>query len=120
MLALWRREFLVPDVNLYRDIARARVPAAGLRATVADPDQSARYREFLDPLGYGDELRAVLRVGDSRRQGCTVIIASARRHVPTISPPTRRPPGQTRGVHNARRRAGSGTMSSRSLPWRRR
>jgi DNA-binding CsgD family transcriptional regulator len=63
--ALWRREFLVPDVNLYRDIARARVPAAGLRATVADPNQSARYREFLDPLGYGDELRAVLRVGDS-------------------------------------------------------
>ena len=63
--ALWRREFLVPDVNLYRDIARAQVPAAGLRATVADPDQSARYREFLDPMGYGDELRAVLRVGDS-------------------------------------------------------
>jgi DNA-binding CsgD family transcriptional regulator len=63
--ALWRREFLVPDVNLYRDIARAQVPAAGLRATVADPDQSARYREFLDPMGFTDELRAVLRVGDS-------------------------------------------------------
>ena len=62
---LWRREFLVADVNLYRDIARAPVPAAGLRAAVADPNQSARYREFLDPLGFADELRAVLRVGDS-------------------------------------------------------
>jgi DNA-binding CsgD family transcriptional regulator len=62
---LWRREFLVADVNLYRDLARAEVPAAALRATVADPRQSARYREFLDPLGFADELRAVLRVGDS-------------------------------------------------------
>jgi DNA-binding CsgD family transcriptional regulator len=62
---LWRREFLVADVNLYRDIARAEVPAAALRATVADPRQSARFREFLDPLGFADELRAVLRVGDS-------------------------------------------------------
>jgi DNA-binding CsgD family transcriptional regulator len=63
--ALWRREFLVADVNLYRDIARAEVPAASLRATVADPSQSARYREFLEPMGFSDELRAVLRVGDS-------------------------------------------------------
>lgn len=62
---LWRREFLVPDVNLYRDIARAEVPAASLRATVDDPQESARFREFLDPLGFADELRAVLRVGDS-------------------------------------------------------
>ena len=62
---LWRREFLVPDVNHYRDLARAEVPAAGLRAAVADPAQSARYREFLDPVGFADELRAVLRVGDS-------------------------------------------------------
>jgi hypothetical protein len=62
---LWRREFLVADVNLYRDLAGAEVPAASLRATVADPRQSARYREFLDPQGFTDELRAVLRVGDS-------------------------------------------------------
>jgi hypothetical protein len=63
--ALWRREFLVEDVNRYRDLARAQVPAAGLRATLADPNQSPRFREFLDPLGFTDELRAVLRVGDS-------------------------------------------------------
>jgi DNA-binding CsgD family transcriptional regulator len=62
---LWRREFLVADVNLYRDIARAEVPAAALRASVADPTQSPRYREFLEPQGFSDELRAVLRVGDS-------------------------------------------------------
>jgi DNA-binding CsgD family transcriptional regulator len=62
---LWRREFLVEDVNLYRDLARAEVPAAALRATVADPRQSARYREFLHPMGFADELRAVLRVADS-------------------------------------------------------
>jgi DNA-binding CsgD family transcriptional regulator len=62
---LWRREFLVADVNLYRDIAQAEVPAAALRATVTDPRQSARFREFLEPLGFADELRAVLRVGDS-------------------------------------------------------
>jgi hypothetical protein len=35
--ALWRREFLVTDVNLYRDIAQAEVPAAALRSTLADP-----------------------------------------------------------------------------------
>jgi DNA-binding CsgD family transcriptional regulator len=63
--AMWRREFLVEDAILYRDIARAEVPAASLRATVADPNQSARYREFLEPQGFTDELRAVLRVGDS-------------------------------------------------------
>ena len=34
--ALWRREFLVADVNLYRDLARAEVPAASLRASGAD------------------------------------------------------------------------------------
>ncbi|HET9290739.1 MAG TPA: LuxR family transcriptional regulator, partial [Actinomycetes bacterium] len=82
--AMWRREFLVADVNLYRDLARAEVPAAALRATVADPAQSARYREFLDPQGYGDELRAVLRVGDSPWARSTCSAAAAR-------PPSPRP-----------------------------
>jgi DNA-binding CsgD family transcriptional regulator len=59
----WRREFVVDDVNLFRDIARADVPAAGLRATVGDPGDSGRYRSFIRPLGFDDELRAVLRVG---------------------------------------------------------
>jgi DNA-binding CsgD family transcriptional regulator len=93
--AMWRREFLVADVNLYRDLARAEVPAAALRATVADPAQSARYREFLDPLGFGDELRAVLRVGDSpwgainlfRRRGQTPFTQAETELVAGLSAP---------------------------------
>jgi hypothetical protein len=68
----WRREFMSTDVTLLRDIARAEVPAAALRATLADPRQSARYREFVRPQGYDDELRAVLRVGSSP-WGATVL-----------------------------------------------
>ncbi len=73
----WQREFVVDDVNLFRDLARAPVPAAGLHAAIDDPRQSPRYRQFLRPLGFDDELRAVLRAGGSpwgtmtlwRRQG---------------------------------------------------
>jgi DNA-binding CsgD family transcriptional regulator len=62
----WQHELLRDDVNLFRDLARAEVPAATLRAAVDDPDQSPRYRRFLRPLGFSDELRVVLRVGDAR------------------------------------------------------
>jgi DNA-binding CsgD family transcriptional regulator len=65
-LRLWELEFLVEDVNLYRDLARAEVPAGGLRMATDDrPARSARYRRFVDPLGFGDELRAVMRVDGS-------------------------------------------------------
>jgi DNA-binding CsgD family transcriptional regulator len=58
----WRAEFLVDDVALFRDLARAATPAAGLRATVGgDGPPSPRHRRFLRPLGFDDELRAVLR-----------------------------------------------------------
>lgn len=61
---MWEREFLSEDVNRYRDLARAARPAAGLHeVTGARPERSARYREFLRPLGFADELRAVLRAG---------------------------------------------------------
>ena len=60
---LWQLEYEVEDVNPYRALARAEVPAAGLRmATDGEPGRSARYRELLRPCGYADELRAVLRV----------------------------------------------------------
>lgn len=61
----WRQELLVGDVNLFRDLARATVPAAALRGVDGGPERSARYRSILRPLGLDDELRAVLRVGDS-------------------------------------------------------
>jgi DNA-binding CsgD family transcriptional regulator len=61
----WQHELLVDDVNAFRHLARAEVPAAALRETVGEPDHSGRYRRFLQPLGLDDELRAVLRVGDA-------------------------------------------------------
>jgi len=60
----WNREFLVEDVMLYRTLARAAQPAATLYATTdGNPTRSARYRQLLRPRGYGDELRAVFRLG---------------------------------------------------------
>lgn len=59
----WQRELLVDDVNLFRQLARAETPAGALRATVDDPEKSGRYRRFLRPLGFDDELRVVLRIG---------------------------------------------------------
>lgn len=61
----WRREYLVSDVNLFRDVARSPTPAAGLRTVAGDPARSPRYRKLLQPLGFDDELRAVFRAGDS-------------------------------------------------------
>lgn len=64
--AHWQHELLADDVNVFRDLARAEVPAAAFQATVgAQPERSARYRRFLRPLGFADELRTVLRVGDA-------------------------------------------------------
>jgi DNA-binding CsgD family transcriptional regulator len=60
----WEREFLVPDVNLFRDLARAERPAASLyRATDGHLVRSVRYRELHREVGYGDELRGVFRSG---------------------------------------------------------
>ena len=59
----WRRELLGDDVNLFTDLAAAPVAAGTLRRAIDDPHRSRRYRTFLRPLGFGDELRAVLRAG---------------------------------------------------------
>src|SRR5206468_988737 len=62
----WQREATVEDALLYRDLARAAVPAASLYAVTDDrPARSARYREFLAPQQYGDELRGVMKTGGS-------------------------------------------------------
>jgi DNA-binding CsgD family transcriptional regulator len=63
--AHWQHELLHDDVNQFRDLARAEVPAATFLGAVDDPEGSRRYRRFLRPLGMVDELRAVLRVGDA-------------------------------------------------------
>ena len=62
----WEREFLVPDFNLFRDLARAEQPVASLyHATADQPARSLRFREFKQALGFGDELRGIFRCGGS-------------------------------------------------------
>ncbi|MEV0613308.1 helix-turn-helix transcriptional regulator [Nonomuraea sp. NPDC050404] len=62
--AYWESELLEENVLPFRDLARAAVPVAGLRAATGDlPGRSARFRSLLEELGVDDELRAVLRVG---------------------------------------------------------
>jgi DNA-binding CsgD family transcriptional regulator len=62
-LRVWELEFLVQDVNLYRALARADRPSGRLRAATGDrPARSARYRTIIQPGGFDDELRAVMRV----------------------------------------------------------
>jgi DNA-binding CsgD family transcriptional regulator len=65
----WECELFDERVNRFVDLARARVPVAGLYAsTGGEPERAAIYRQFLRPRGLHDELRAVLRVG-GRPQG---------------------------------------------------
>jgi len=62
----WERECRVEDMILFRDVARSPLGIATLYdATDSQPARSARYREFLAPQGYGDELRAAFRIGES-------------------------------------------------------
>ncbi len=61
----WEREHVIDDVNLFRHLSNADVPAAAMRSALPDPEQSPRYRSFVRPLGFADELRGVLRSGDA-------------------------------------------------------
>jgi DNA-binding CsgD family transcriptional regulator len=59
-------EFLQDDVNKWAPLARVGQSASGLyAATLGHPNDSARYREILAPLHFGDELRAALLDGSS-------------------------------------------------------
>ncbi|MFC4374723.1 LuxR C-terminal-related transcriptional regulator [Nocardia halotolerans] len=61
--AYWESELFAEHVNLFRELAVAPVPVAGLRAVTGDrPSLSPLYRGFMRPRGFDDELRAVLRV----------------------------------------------------------
>jgi DNA-binding CsgD family transcriptional regulator len=59
-----QNEFLDQDVNKWTALARERLGVRTLaQATAGEMETSARYRDIFQPLGLGDELRAVLRVG---------------------------------------------------------
>ncbi len=59
-------EFLGHDVNRWTELAQDPGGVATLSgATNGDPQASARFRDLFQPLGLGDELRAVLRTGDA-------------------------------------------------------
>ena len=78
--AYWQREFLVEDVNLFADLARAPLPTGTLwSATDGLPARSARYRDFLKPEGFGDELRVAFRVARSPRASPHSCVALAGR-----------------------------------------
>jgi DNA-binding CsgD family transcriptional regulator len=56
-------EFLADDVNKWTVLARDRAGVRSLGdATAGRYAESARYRDVFQPLGLGDELRAVLRI----------------------------------------------------------
>ena len=62
--AFLTNEFLQDDVNKFVHLARAARPVQSLyEATKGEPESSARFQEILVPIGFGDELRAALRVG---------------------------------------------------------
>ena len=91
----WQRECTVEDTLLYRDLARAATPTGSLYAVTDErPARSARYREFLAPQGYGDEVRSVFRTGTSvwgsvdlfREQGRTPFSAAELALVEAIGP----------------------------------
>ncbi len=80
----WQREFLVEDMLLFRDVARAERPIGTLReATGGLPGRSARFREFISPQGYEEELRAALRA-DSASWGFLTLMRERGR--PAFSP----------------------------------
>jgi DNA-binding CsgD family transcriptional regulator len=59
-----QNEFLDDDVNKWTALARERPGVRTLsQATNGDMEESPRYRDIFRPLGLGDELRAVLRIG---------------------------------------------------------
>jgi DNA-binding CsgD family transcriptional regulator len=55
-------EYGVPDLVKFTDVAAAKVPMQSLfRASGDEPAVSSRWRDILEPLGWGDELRVALR-----------------------------------------------------------
>jgi DNA-binding CsgD family transcriptional regulator len=54
-------EHLADDVNKFRDLAKMRIPVGTIeQATRGRPQESTRFRELLQPNGFGHELRLAL------------------------------------------------------------
>jgi len=87
-------EFLDDDVNKWAALARDPAGVSTIvAATRGDLETSARYREIFRPLGLGDELRAVLRVGGVcwgclclHRGGETAFSKAEARYVQRLAP----------------------------------
>lgn len=61
---LFEYEYGYRDFNRFEELAEADSPAAALGlATEGDPARSVRFREVLQPAGFGDEMRAALVSG---------------------------------------------------------
>lgn len=68
-----RYEYSIDDVNKFAHLARQRRPAGILsQATGGMPQQSARYRDLLEPLGIGDELRVAFVADEHCWGGCAL------------------------------------------------
>ena len=61
----WHLEFHEQDTALFADLARGDGATALRLALDERPARSVRYRDFMQPQGYHDELRAVFKVGTS-------------------------------------------------------
>ena len=61
-----RNEYLQPDVNKFASLLDRPAPVGTLTdATEGRPDRSHRFREILQPFGFGPELRATFTTGGS-------------------------------------------------------
>jgi hypothetical protein len=76
--------YFADDFNEYNSMAKSRRPVALLsEATDGRLERSQRYRELMEPLGYGHELRGVFTAGKNSGAPST---CGAKRVAPTSSP----------------------------------
>lgn len=71
---LAHNEYVVDDVNKFETLAHAKRRAATLsQATAGHPEQSARFRDLLNPVGVGPELRSAF-VADGAAWGALILV----------------------------------------------
>jgi DNA-binding CsgD family transcriptional regulator len=88
-------EFFQEDVNKFARLARGPQTVSSLdAATCGELERSPRFREILDPLGLGDELRVALRTGGAcwgyiclhRERTSPAFTAAEARYLATLAP----------------------------------